>query len=71
LALVHAVVLSFGGAYTYARVPLGFERQEYFQLSRNPYDKIGHFFQSFVPALLAREILFVESTFENGECWRS
>jgi len=54
---VHAVVLMLGGAYTYARVPLGFYIQELFGLSRNPYDKIGHFFQGFVPALIAREIL--------------
>jgi putative membrane protein len=54
---VHAVVLMVGGAYTYARVPLGFELQELLQLSRNPYDRIGHFLQGFVPALAAREIL--------------
>jgi putative membrane protein len=46
-----------GGAYTYARVPLGFQMAEVFGLTRNPYDKIGHFFQGFVPALAAREIL--------------
>ena len=46
-----------GGAYTYARVPLGFQIAEMFGLHRNPYDKIGHFFQGFVPALVAREIL--------------
>jgi putative membrane protein len=54
---VHAAVLMLGGAYTYARVPLGFQLQELFDLNRNPYDKIGHFFQGFVPALAAREIL--------------
>lgn len=54
---LHAVVLMAGGAYTYARVPLGFEIAEWFHLSRNPYDKIGHFMQGFVPALAAREIL--------------
>jgi len=54
---VHAGVLMLGGAYTYARVPLGFELQDLFGLSRNPYDKLGHFFQGFVPALVAREIL--------------
>lgn len=53
----HAVVLMVGGAYTYARVPLGFAVQDAFHLSRNPYDKLGHFFQGFVPALAAREIL--------------
>lgn len=53
---LHAVILMVGGAYTYARVPLGFELAELFHLSRNPYDKIGHFAQGFVPALVAREI---------------
>lgn len=54
---VHALVLILGGAYTYARVPLGFYLADWFDLERNPYDKIGHFFQGFVPALIAREIL--------------
>jgi len=54
---LHAIVLMLGGAYTYARVPLGFSIAELLGLSRNPYDKIGHFFQGFVPALVAREIL--------------
>ena len=54
---LHAVVLIVGGTYTYARVPLGAYLAEVLDLSRNPYDKIGHFFQGFVPALVAREIL--------------
>lgn len=54
---VHSVVLLMGGAYSYARVPLGFEIQHWLELSRNPYDKIGHFMQGFEPALLAREVL--------------
>ncbi len=54
---LHAVVLMTGGAYTYARVPLGFQLADLLQLSRNPYDRIGHFFQGFVPALVTREIL--------------
>lgn len=57
LIFVHALVLILGGTYTYARVPLGFEIQEWLGLHRNPYDKIGHFFQGFVPALAAREVL--------------
>jgi len=57
LILLHAIVLMVGGAYTYARVPLGFDLQHWFGLSRNPYDKIGHFMQGFVPALVAREVL--------------
>jgi len=59
---IHAAVLILGGAYTYARVPLGFQLADLLGLSRNPYDKIGHFFQGFVPALIAREILIRGST---------
>ena len=54
--LVHCLVLILGGAYTYARVPLGFWLQDLFELTRNPYDKIGHFMQGVTPALVAREI---------------
>ena len=57
LVAIHGIVLMVGGAYSYARVPLGFSIQEAFGLSRNPYDKIGHYMQGFVPAILAREIL--------------
>ncbi|NMG34410.1 DUF2238 domain-containing protein [Azoarcus sp. TTM-91] len=57
LIAAHALVLILGGAYTYARVPLGFWLQDAFQLGRNPYDKIGHLMQGFVPAMVAREIL--------------
>lgn len=61
----HCLILILGGVYTYARVPLGFEIAELFNLTRNPYDKIGHFFQGFVPALVAREVL-VRGEFVNG-----
>jgi putative membrane protein len=54
---VHALVLILGGAYTYARVPLGIQIAEWFDLQRNPYDRIGHFFQGFVPALAVREFM--------------
>ncbi|HEV2431052.1 MAG TPA: DUF2238 domain-containing protein [Burkholderiales bacterium] len=57
LIVIHALVLILGGAYTYARVPLGFWLQDWFGFERNPYDRIGHFMQGFVPAILAREIL--------------
>ena len=53
----HALVLMVGGQYTYAKVPAGFWVQEWLHLQRNPYDKLGHFMQGFVPALAAREIL--------------
>ena len=57
LIFLHALVLIGGGAYTYARVPAGFWVQEWLGLARNPYDKLGHFMQGFVPSLVAREIL--------------
>ena len=57
LITIHALVLIAGGAYTYARVPLGFWLQEWLGLHRNPYDRIGHLMQGIVPALVAREIL--------------
>lgn len=63
---IHAIVLMAGGAYTYARVPLGFHIQEWFHLARNPYDKIGHFFQGFVPALVAREV-FIRGNYVRGK----
>lgn len=57
LIALHMLVLIAGGSWSYARVPLGFWLQEAFAVDRNPYDKIGHFMQGFVPALIAREIL--------------
>lgn len=57
LIALHALVLIVGGAYTYAQVPFGFWLQDVLQLSRNPYDKIGHFMQGLVPALAAREVM--------------
>lgn len=57
LVALYALVLILGGAYTYAHVPLGFWLQDMLGTARNPYDKIGHFMQGFVPALVAREIL--------------
>ncbi|MES2913099.1 MAG: DUF2238 domain-containing protein [Pseudomonadota bacterium] len=57
LITAHMLVLIFGGAWTYARVPLGFWLQDLMHLSRNPYDKIGHFMQGLIPAMLAREVL--------------
>lgn len=65
LIFLHAVVLIVGGAYTYARVPFGYWLQHIFALSRNPYDRIGHFFQGLVPALVAREILIRGSYITN------
>jgi putative membrane protein len=70
LIAAHAIVLLVGGAYTYARVPIGFWVQEQFALSRNPYDKLGHFMQGFVPALVAREI-FVRQGIVRAGVWPS
>ncbi|HZF71179.1 DUF2238 domain-containing protein [Sulfuricurvum sp.] len=63
--VLHSIVLIFGGMYTYARVPLGFEIAQWLDLTRNPYDKIGHFMQGFAPALIAREIL-IRGNYVNG-----
>ena len=52
-----AIILMVGGHYTYAEVPLGFWMERAFHLTRNDYDRIGHFAQGFVPAIAAREIL--------------
>jgi putative membrane protein len=67
LIFVHALVLILGGAYTYARVPFGFYLAELLGLTRNPYDKIGHFFQGLVPALAAREILLRCNFIQRGK----
>ena len=56
LIALHAIILMVGGKYTYAEVPLGFWFQEWLGLSRNHYDRLGHFAQGFVPAIAAREI---------------
>jgi putative membrane protein len=62
---LHALVLIVGGAYTYARVPLGFWLQDWLHLTRNPYDRIGHLMQGVTPALLAREI-FLRGGYVSG-----
>jgi putative membrane protein len=66
LILAHAVVLMIGGHYTYARVPAFDTLAEVLDLSRNHYDRVGHFFQGFVPALVAREILVRWSPVPRG-----
>jgi putative membrane protein len=67
LIFIHCMVLIVGGTYTYARVPFGFEMAEWFGLDRNPYDKIGHFMQGFVPAIAAREILLRNDILKHGK----
>ena len=64
----HAVILIFGGHYTYARVPLGEWARQWFGWSRNNYDKLAHFAQGLVPAILVREIL-VRTSPLKGSRW--
>jgi len=66
--VIHAVILMVGGHYTYARVPAGYWIQDVLDLSRNHYDRLGHFAQGFVPAILAREIL-IRSSPLAGSRW--
>ncbi|MCT8001327.1 DUF2238 domain-containing protein [Sphingomonas sanguinis] len=54
---VHGLILMLGGAYSYARVPAGGWVQDWLHLARNPYDRLGHFAQGFVPAIVFREWL--------------
>ncbi len=67
LILLHAVILMIGGHYTYAEVPLFNLIRDKFELSRNHYDKIGHFAQGFIPAIIAREILIRTSPLKQGK----
>jgi putative membrane protein len=66
LIVIHALILMLGGHYTYAQVPLGFWMQRVFGFSRNHYDRIGHFAQGFVPAIIAREVLVRRSPLRPG-----
>ncbi len=68
LLFIHAVILMVGGKYTYAEVPLGFWLQDAFGFSRNHYDRIGHFAQGFIPAILAREV-FIRRSPLVGSRW--
>lgn len=65
LVWFHAVILIVGGHYTYALVPAGEWAREWFGWTRNNYDKLGHFAQGFVPAILARELLLRTSPLRN------
>ncbi|MGC3864055.1 DUF2238 domain-containing protein [Micromonospora chersina] len=68
LLAAHALILVVGGHYSYARTPAGDWVRETFHLSRNPYDRLGHFAQGFVPAILVREILVRRSPL-RGSRW--
>ncbi len=67
LIFLHMLVLIVGGHYTYAQVPLGFWMEDWFGFTRNHYDRIGHFLQGFVPALIAREILLRKTRLHRGK----
>ena len=67
--LIHCLILMVGGHYTYAEVPIGFWVRDALGLGRNHYDRLGHFAQGFVPAMVAREI-FVRCGVVNGAGWR-
>jgi len=66
LILLHAIVLMVGGHYTYAEVPLGNWARDHFHLARNHYDRVGHFMQGFVPAMVAREVLLRNRVLRRG-----
>ena len=67
LLLVHSIILMIGGHYTYAEVPLFNWLRDVFHMSRNNYDKVGHFAQGFIPAIIIREILIRKSPVKNGK----
>ena len=66
LFFLHALILMTGGHYTYARVPLGFWFRDLLGLARNHYDRLGHFAQGFVPAILVRELLLRKGVVRRG-----
>lgn len=67
LMAIHAMILMIGGHYTYAEVPLFNWIRDVFELSRNHYDRLGHFAQGFIPAIIAREILLRKSPLKRGK----
>lgn len=67
LIAIHSIILMIGGHYTYAEVPLFNWLRDTFDLSRNHYDRVGHFAQGFIPALIAREILLRTSPLQRGK----
>jgi len=69
LILIHMIILMVGGHYTYAEVPLFDWIKEVFEHSRNNYDKVGHFAQGFIPAILAREILIRKEIVQSTKIW--
>lgn len=70
LILIHCIILMVGGHYTYAQVPLFDFIKEFFNQDRNNYDKLGHFAQGFIPAMIAREII-IRKKIISIEAWRN
>ena len=66
LIWIHAIILLIGAHYTYARMPLFNWLRDFFELSRNHYDRLGHFAQGFVPAVIARELLLRKTALQPG-----
>ncbi|RLA67975.1 MAG: DUF2238 domain-containing protein [Epsilonproteobacteria bacterium] len=69
LILIHMIILMVGGHYTYAEVPLFDFIKEALDQSRNNYDKVGHFAQGFIPAILAREIMIRKEVIKASKVW--
>ena len=67
LVWVHAVILMVGGHWTYARNPLFGWLQDALDLQRNYYDRLGHFAQGFIPAIIVREVLLRTSPLRPGK----
>lgn len=67
LIAIHAMILCVGGHFTYAEVPLFNWLRDTFHLARNHYDRVGHFMQGFVPAMIAREILLRTTPLRRGK----
>lgn len=70
LILIHSIILIVGGHYTYAEVPLFDDMKQWFGWERNNYDKLGHFVQGFVPAMIARELMIRLNVFNSAK-WRT
>jgi len=70
LILIHCIILMIGAHYTYAEVPFFNWLKDTYDLARNNYDKLGHFAQGFIPAMIAREI-FIRKKIINSKFWEN
>ncbi|MCB0381233.1 MAG: DUF2238 domain-containing protein [Flavobacteriales bacterium] len=71
LIFIHCLILIYGGMYTYANTPLGNFVRDVLSLDRNPYDRLGHFAQGFVPAILIRELFLRIGKFNVGKLFNT